>query len=145
MTARPGTVRIDDLADPQLPDDIVAMRESVRELAAGLSFDLATLEAQAKVETGLDDFGDDLHREPFAVCLRALDTEAGLGPLGRMSAHGNFGQFLRNRLEHSTASMFRRHSSVSRKCESRRSHTSASTNTKPLWDTTQIPTASNDR
>ena len=98
LTARLGIVRIDDLADPQLPDDIVAMREGMRELAAGLSFDLATLEAQAKAATGLDDFGDDLHREPFTVCLRALDTEAGLGPLGRMSAQGTFGQFLRNRL-----------------------------------------------
>ena len=98
MNAGPGTVRIADLADPQLPDDIVALRESVRELAAGLSFDLASLEAQAVAETGLDDFGDDLHREPYTVCLRALDTEGGLGPLGRLSAHGLFAQLLRNRL-----------------------------------------------
>ena len=98
MSAQPGSVRIDDLAEPRLPDDIVAMRESVRDLAASVPFDLPTLEAQAKADTGLDDFGDDLHREPYTVCLRALDTEGGLGPLGRLNAHGNFLQFLRNRL-----------------------------------------------
>jgi Sulfotransferase family len=98
MHSRPGSVRIGDLADPQLPDDIVALRESVRELAASLPFDLATLEQQAVAATGLDDFGDDLHREPYAVCLHALATEAGLGPLGRLNAHNNFVQFLSNRL-----------------------------------------------
>jgi hypothetical protein len=94
----PPSVRIDDLAAPRLPDDIVALRESVREMAAGLPFDLAALEAQARAETGLDDFGDDLYVEPFTVCLRALAAEGGLGPLGRLSSHGLFAQLLRNRL-----------------------------------------------
>lgn len=94
----PSSVRIDDLAAPRLPDDIVALRESVREMAAGLPFDLAALEAQARAETGLDDFGDDLYVEPFTVCLRALAAEGGLGPLGRLSSHGLFAQLLRNRL-----------------------------------------------
>ena len=98
MNGRPDTVHIDDLATPQLPDDIVAMRESVRDLATSLPFDLAVLEAQAVAETGLDDFGDLLHHEPYEVCLRALDTEAGLGPLGRLGAYNNFLQLLRNRL-----------------------------------------------
>ena len=98
MNGRPGTVHIDDLAAPRLPDDIVAMRESVRDVAAALAFDLPALEAQARADTGLDDFGDELHCEPYTVCLRALDTEAGLGPLGRLSAHNTFVQLLKNRL-----------------------------------------------
>jgi Sulfotransferase family len=98
MNARANTVRIDDLAAPVLPDDIVAMREAVRDVAAGLAFDLATIEAQAVAETGLDDFGDDLYIEPYSVCLRALDTEGGLGPLGRLSNHATFVKFLKNRL-----------------------------------------------
>ena len=74
------------------------MREGVREMAASLQFDLAALEAQAVADTGLDDFGDDLYREPYTVCLWSIETESGFGPLGRISAVNNFGQFLRNRL-----------------------------------------------
>ncbi len=67
-------------------------------MAAALRFDLAALEAQATADTDLHDFGDDLYREPYTVCLRSIETESGFGPLGRISAFNNFGQFLRNRL-----------------------------------------------
>lgn len=96
--ARPGPVRIHDLADPVLPDDIVAMREQVRPMAAALHFSLDALETQASEQTGLDDFGDDLHHEPYTVLLGALEREADLGPLGRLGAHGNLLQHLKNRL-----------------------------------------------
>jgi hypothetical protein len=97
-STRPGAVRITDLAHPVLPDDVVALRESVREIAAGLPFSLDALEEQAVAEAGLDDFGDDLYREPYTVLLSALEREGGLGPLGRLSARGQLVQFLKNRL-----------------------------------------------
>ena len=98
MSDRPGSVRIDDLTDPVLPDAVVQMRESLRDTAAQLPFELGALEAIAAREAGLDDYGDDLHREPYTVLLRALDTEAGLGPLGRLSNWNAIKQFLVNRL-----------------------------------------------
>jgi hypothetical protein len=98
MSTRPDTVHIDDLAAPRLPEDVVSLRESLRDFAASLPFDLDALEAQARTDTGLDDLGDDLHREPYTVLLRAADTEAGLGPLGRLRVHNDVQQFLRNRL-----------------------------------------------
>jgi hypothetical protein len=97
-TERPAAVRIRDLAAPVLPEDIVTLRDSVRGVAADLPFVLEALEERATREAGLDDFGDDLYREPYTVLLRALDTEGGLGPLGRLSSHAQLLQFLKNRL-----------------------------------------------
>jgi hypothetical protein len=97
-TERPAAVRIRDLAAPVLPEDIVTLRDSVRGVAAVLPFVLEALEERATREAGLDDFGDDLYREPYTVLLRALDTEGGLGPLGRLSSHAQLLQFLKNRL-----------------------------------------------
>ncbi|HEV8298931.1 MAG TPA: sulfotransferase [Acidimicrobiales bacterium] len=98
FTARPAPVRITDLADPVLPGDVLELRDNMRPLAATLSFRLDALEEQAVTETGLDDFGDELYREPYTVLLHALDTEAGFGPLGRLSTYRQLLQFLRNRL-----------------------------------------------
>lgn len=95
---RPAPVRILDLAEPQLPESVVAMRDGVRDVAAALRFDLGRLEDDACVEAGLDDFGDDLHREPYTVLLAALDREGGLGPLGRVGAYEQLKRFLKNRL-----------------------------------------------
>ena len=98
MTDRPGAVRIVDLGDPQLPAAVCGLRESMRSSADSLVFRLDALEEAAAREAGLDDFGDDLYREPYTVLLAALDTEAGLGPLGRLSTWNQIKQFLMNRL-----------------------------------------------
>ncbi len=99
MTARPAPVRIDDLATPTFPPHIAEMMEAVAPLAADVSFDLDALLAQASAETGLDDFGDDWFREPTDVILRALDTEAGLSPWGRISSHTQMLTHMKNRLQ----------------------------------------------
>src|SRR5688572_12917717 len=98
MSGSPGTVRIGDLGDPQLPESIVGLRESMRDTAAALVFRLDALEEVAAKEAGLDDYGDDIYREPYTVLLHALDHEAGLGPLGRLSSWNQVRQFLINRL-----------------------------------------------
>jgi hypothetical protein len=56
------------------------------------------LEQAAVTAAGRDDFGDDLYREPMSVFVKALDTEAGLNALGRLSNWNAIRQFLVNRL-----------------------------------------------
>lgn len=74
------------------------MMHAVEPIAAELQFTIDAVTEQAAVETGLEDFGDDGFREPMSVVLRALDTEAGLSPLGRVSAHSQMVGHMRNRL-----------------------------------------------
>ncbi len=98
MPKRPPDLRIDDLAQPRLPQELLAGRSAAAEAAKGLSYRVDALEAQAAHEAGLDDFGDALHREPFDVLLRALERDRGLTPIGRLSTHAQLLQFLKNRL-----------------------------------------------
>ena len=76
MNDRTGTVRICDLGDPLLPEAVVGLQESMRGSATALVFRLDVLEEVAAGEAGLDDFGDDIYREPYTVLLHALDDEA---------------------------------------------------------------------
>jgi hypothetical protein len=48
--------------------------------------------------TGLGDFGDAYFREPLAILLESLETEAMLSPLGRYMARSEILRSLRNRL-----------------------------------------------
>jgi len=98
MRERPPSVRIDDLADPQLPPHVVEIMQSVEPLAADLAFTLDAVADAASQETGLGDFGEDWFREPIALVLRCLDEEAGLSAFGRMSSHAQMVGHLRNRL-----------------------------------------------
>ncbi|HEY8215773.1 MAG TPA: sulfotransferase [Acidimicrobiia bacterium] len=98
MPERPAPVRIADLANPVLPPSVVEMMQAVEPLAAHLSFTLDGVLDAARAETGLDELGDDWFREPMSLVLGALDTEAGLSALGRMSAHGQMAGHMRNRL-----------------------------------------------
>jgi hypothetical protein len=110
VSERPAAVRIDDLADPQLPPHIVEIMQSVEPIAADLTFTLDAVAETAAQDTGLDEFGDDWFREPFALVLRCLDDEAGLSPFGRVSSHAQMVGHLRNRLrvEH----LVRRHPEI---------------------------------
>ena len=93
---RPPDERIEDLAHPVLPDAVREMAVAVGELDVVLEPE--PMLAQAVAETGLDDFGDDGFRQPLAVLVQALSTEAGLSPLGRFMAHQQLLQLLKNRL-----------------------------------------------
>jgi hypothetical protein len=61
-------------------------------------------------DTGLDDFGDDHWREPFAVLLRALEDEAELNLMGRLMARSDILMWLENRLH--IAAAFKRHPEI---------------------------------
>jgi len=96
---QPPDIVVDDLAAPRLP-------ESVRALIAVLPgqarervpLDETALLAEARQQAGLEDFGADDFREGLGVLLGALEAEADLSLLGRMSARGQIVRLLVNRL-----------------------------------------------
>ena len=63
------------------------------------AFEEASLIADAMSNTGLDDFGDDEFREPFAVLTRSLREEAPLNDLGRHVLRARVVESLETRLK----------------------------------------------
>ena len=98
MVTRPADVRIDDLAAPQFPADVEAIRSAMSAMGAELHLEPDELLATAAGQTGLDDFGDPGFRVPLAVLCDALRTEAGLSPAGVTSAWTQIVMLLKNRL-----------------------------------------------
>ncbi len=96
--ARPPSVHLDDLASPEFPPPIVETLAAVEPLAAGISFDPDRLGEEAAAAAGHSDFGDEAFRERLAVLTAALEHEAGLSAMGRVSVHGQLVGMLRNRL-----------------------------------------------
>jgi hypothetical protein len=95
---RPPSVRIDDLAAPRFPPAIAALFASMGPVADQVSITPPALLTRASAETGLDDWGDERFREPLAVVCEALSGEAGLSAMGKVSAHSQLLQLLKNRL-----------------------------------------------
>lgn len=95
----PPDIWIDDLSDPVLPDAVVAMNDVTPEVARErVSLDEAGLLEEARAKTGLEDFGGEGFREGLGVLLEALEREADLTLMGRMSARGQIVKLLVNRL-----------------------------------------------
>ena len=65
---------------PPHPDWLAALNRegSYLDLPSVVPLDEESLLQHARRATGLDDFGDDLWREPFGVLLRSLEEEAQL-------------------------------------------------------------------
>jgi hypothetical protein len=98
MTSAPD-IWIDDLATPALPEAVAAMNAVSAEAAREqVPLDEAGLLAEARSKVGLEDFGDDGYCEGLGVLLEALEREADLTLLGRMSARGQIVALLVNRL-----------------------------------------------
>jgi hypothetical protein len=95
---RPADVRIDDLATPRFAPGIVELRRQMEAVAPSVRLEPAALMATAMEQTGLEDFGDAWFREPFEVLCTAMRTEAGLSPVGVVSASFQLAQLLKNRL-----------------------------------------------
>lgn len=70
------------------------------------SFEAASILAEARERTGLDDFGEDSFREPMERLLRSLEQEAELSPAGRAMQRARLVGLLVNRLR--TEDHFRR-------------------------------------
>ena len=85
---------------PPHPDWLVAMNRegSYLDLEAVVPLDEASLLQHACRTTGLDDFGDDLWREPFRVLIKSLEEEAQLTLMGRLMARSDIILWLSTRL-----------------------------------------------
>jgi len=71
---------------PQWVRLLNAMGSNLFEPSAFVALDEASLLATAQRMTGLDDFGDDAWREPFAILLADIENEANLNLTGRLLA-----------------------------------------------------------
>lgn len=85
MSERPADIRIEDLVEPVLPDEIAAMVPDLEPLADAIQWTEGELLDQAAQQCGLDDMGDDLHVEPLAVLLPAVANNERLSVLGRLA------------------------------------------------------------
>jgi hypothetical protein len=104
-------IRISDLASPRLPGLVRWGNRLGGPLARRfVSLDEETLLAKARRKTGLSDFGSDSFREGLSVLLAALEAEAGLSALGRVSTQQFLLQLLSNRLR--IEDLFARHPEI---------------------------------
>jgi hypothetical protein len=112
MSARPAPVSIDDLAEPVFPKPIASMREQVAPFAAQISLTTEAIVQAARAETGLQSLGsgEEAWRERIDVISTALRTEAGLAPIGVLSAWAQLGELTRNRLR--IADLLARHPEI---------------------------------
>ncbi|WP_208029670.1 sulfotransferase family protein [Rhabdothermincola sediminis] len=94
----PAAVHLDDLADPRFPPEAAAIIEATAPLGATIDLNPATLCAQAVAETGLEDFGEPSFRERLRVLADALESEAGLSGMGRVTTSVQLVQLLKNRV-----------------------------------------------
>ncbi|MCU1463990.1 MAG: hypothetical protein JWO37_4065 [Acidimicrobiales bacterium] len=91
-------VEIDDLADPKLPDEVVALQRMLAEIAPTMALEPGPRRAAATEETGLADFGDPAYETRLAVLCDALRAEGNLSPAGHVGACVQLTALLKNRL-----------------------------------------------
>ncbi len=86
---------------PPHPEWLAAMNRegSYFNLPAVVPLDEESLLQHACRATGLDDFGDELWREPFRVLVRSLEEEAQLTLMGRLMARSDIILWLSTRLQ----------------------------------------------
>jgi hypothetical protein len=97
-STRPDPVRLTDLAAPEFSSEAQGIVDAVGAMATDVELNADALMSTAVTQTGLDDFGPMDFVERLDVLLRALETEAGLSPMGRVSASGSLTTLLVNRL-----------------------------------------------
>ena len=98
MSARPASVRIDDLAVPHFSDEIRAILDFMEEAGSQLTLEPADLMASACAETGLDHFGDPDFVQRLGLLCRAMREEGGFNGAGIMQQHVFILGLLKNRL-----------------------------------------------
>lgn len=85
-------------ARPAWVDGVNALGANLGGAEHLVALDADSLLAAARAATGLDDFGDDGWREPFAVLIDALAREAKLNTVGRLLTRAELVRVLANRL-----------------------------------------------
>ena len=107
---RPVPVRIGDLVAPEFPDGIADAFEMAAPMAEALDWSPEAILSQASTETGLDDFGDDLHMAPLSVLAPAMIGEGRLSTLGRLSNHATLVGYAKQKLL--VTDLLRRHPEI---------------------------------
>ena len=107
---RPATERIDDLVAPVFPDELAAAFDMVAPMTEALDWSPDAILGQACAETGLDDFGDDLHVAPLSVLAPAMIGEGELSTLGQLSNHATLVDCAKQKLL--VADLLRRHPEI---------------------------------
>ena len=97
-STRPAPVRIADLVAPEYPEEIGAAFEMVAPMADMLQWSSEAILSQAAAETGLDDFGDDLHVAPLDSLMKVMPTEGDLSTLGQLSNHSTLVGYAKQKL-----------------------------------------------
>ena len=92
------TIRILDLANPQMPQSFIDMSAAAEPLADAVVFEADAVIEQASRETGLTDFGEPGWQERLDVTLRGLREDAELSPMGKLSSFAQLVSVLKNRL-----------------------------------------------
>ena len=92
------TIRILDLANPQMPQSFIDMSAAAEPLADAVVFEADAVIEQASRETGLTDFGEPGWLERLDVTLRGLREDAELSPMGKLSSFAQLVSVLKNRL-----------------------------------------------
>ncbi|MDE0605807.1 MAG: sulfotransferase [Acidimicrobiaceae bacterium] len=95
---RPAPVRISDLVAPEYPEETAAAFEMARPMAEMLQWSSEAILSQACAETGLDDFGDDLHVAPLESLMTAMPSEGDLSTLGQLSNHSTLVGYAKQKL-----------------------------------------------
>ena len=98
MSERPDPVHIDDLASPNLPEELLAAQREMEPLAKGLDFSVDGLCQAAMNETGLADFGADDFRERLALVIKSLEEDHEFTSLGWLGRFSTLTKYLKNRL-----------------------------------------------
>jgi hypothetical protein len=80
-----GTIRIEDLRDPQLDAGQRAALDYVATL--DIQLDADAMLAKAGERARCDDFGDASFRPRLDAMIDAVEADTGLGPLGRLAIH----------------------------------------------------------
>jgi hypothetical protein len=99
MPERSSSIRLDDLAEPTFPAHVRELRRAMADMAAMLPLEAEALLAAARRETGLEDVGDDGVLGRLRMLTEALRMEGQLSEAGRVMAHGQLLQLLKNRLK----------------------------------------------
>ena len=109
-STRPAPVRIADLVAPEYPEEIGAAFEMVAPMAEILQWSSEAILSQAAAETGLEDFGDDLHVAPLDSLMKAMPTEGDLSTLGQLSNHSTLVGYAKQKLL--VADLLKRHPEI---------------------------------
>ena len=98
MSARPASVRLDDLSEPRYSDEARAVLDFMNEAGSQLRIEPVTLMEAAAAETKLDDFGPGGFVERLDVLCRAMREQGGFNGAGVMQQHSFILGLLKNRL-----------------------------------------------